>query len=148
VAKPSEAYSAPLQAMIDRAGSLTTAETDSLGRLWESDEELAMPPISLGLEIQGEFAAPMVTNQALLDAWQHALDAAGEAGRVTELDAAMEAGRAATRDVRHLHDSASSKNGAEEAVRSAVLAVGVRDLIPDADYQTLVWPWQQVLGQL
>lgn len=134
--------------MIDRAGTLTAAEVDALGRLWESDEELVMPPMPLAAEIQGEFDVPVVTNQALLDAWEHALDAAGNAGRVTELDAAMDAGRAATQDVRHLHDSPSSKNGTEQAVRSAVLAVGVRDLIPDADYQTLVSPWEQVLGPL
>jgi hypothetical protein len=90
----------------------------------------------------------MVTNQALIDAWEHALDAAGKAGRVTEIDAAMAAGRAATREVRHLDDSPSAKNGTEQAVRSAVLAVGVRDLISDADYQTLVSPWQQALGPL
>jgi hypothetical protein len=143
-----ETYPANLQVMIDRAATLTAVETDSLGKLWESDEDLIMPPMSIGLELQGEFDAPMVTNQALLDAWQHALDAAGNAGRVTELDAAMAAGRAATHDVRHLKDSPSSKNGTEQAVRSAVLAVGVRDLISDVDYETLVTPWQQVLGTL
>jgi hypothetical protein len=145
---PNETYPAALQAMIDRAGALTAAETDSLGALWESDEQLMMLRPSFSLEIEGEVNPPFATNQALLDAWQHALDAAGNAGRVTELDAAMAAGRAATRDVRHLKDSPSSKNGAEEAVRSAVLAVGVRELISDADYQTLVAPWQQVLGAL
>jgi hypothetical protein len=144
----SPAYSAQLQSMIDRAGTLTAAEVDDLGTLWESDEQLVMPPMSIFAELQGEFDAPVVGNQALLDAWQHALDAAGNAGRVTELDAAMAAGRAATQDVRHLHDSPSSKNGTEQAVRSAVLAVGVRDLISDADYQTLVAPWERVLGPL
>ena len=143
-----ETYPANLQAMIDRAATLTATETDSLGKLWESDEDLVMPHMSIGLELQGEFPAPMVTNQALLDAWQHALDTAGNAGRVTELDAAMAAGRAATHEVRHLKDSPSSKNGTEQAVRSAVLAVGVRDLISDVDYETLVTPWQQVLGTL
>jgi hypothetical protein len=144
----SSVYSAELQSMIDRAGTLTAAEVDSLGKLWESDEELVMPKMSFAAELQGEIDFPVVTNQALLDAWEHALDAAGTAGRVSELDAAMAAGQAATHDVRHLHDSPSSKNGTEQAVRSAVLAVGVRDLIPDADYQTLVSPWQQVLGPL
>ncbi|HEX3678609.1 MAG TPA: hypothetical protein VHU90_02710 [Galbitalea sp.] len=33
-----------------------------------------------------------------------------------------------------------------DAARAAVLAVRVRDLISDADYQILVAPWQQVLG--
>jgi len=145
---PHETYPANVQAMIDRAATLTAAETDTLGKLWESDEDLVMPRMSIGLELQGEFDAPIVTNQALLDAWQHAVDAAGNAGRVTELDAAMAAGRAATHEVRHLKDSPSSKNGTEQAVRSAVLAVGVRDLISDVDYQTLVAPWQQVLGAL
>jgi hypothetical protein len=143
-----ETYPANLQAMIDRAATVTAAETDSLGKLWESDEDLVMPRMSIFLEAQGEFDAPIVTNQALLDAWQHALDAAGNAGRVTDLDAAMAAGRAATHDVRHLKDSPSSKNGTEQAVRSAVLAVGVRDLISDGDYETLVTPWQKVLGML
>ena len=143
-----ETYPAQLQAMIDRASTLTAEETDSLGKLWESGEDLVMPKMSIIDEAQGEFDAPIVTNQALIDAWEHALDAAGNAGRVTELDAAMAAGQAATREVRHLHDSPSSKNGTEQAVRSAVLAVGVRDLITDADYQTLVGPWQQVLGTL
>ncbi len=144
----SETYPARLQAMIDRAADLTATETDALGKLWESDEGLMMPPMSLGLEIQGEFDAPVVTNQDLLDAWQHALDAAGAAGRVDEIEAARAAGRAATREVRHLKDSPSSKNGTEEAVRSAVLAVGVKDLISASDYDTLVAPWQQVLGAL
>lgn len=143
-----ETYPAQLQAMIDRASTLTAEETDALGKLWESGEDLVMPKMSIIDEAQGEFDAPIVTNQALLDAWEHALDAAGNAGRVTELDAAMAAGQAATREVRHLHDSPSSKNGTEQAVRSAVLAVGVRDLITDAEYQTLVGPWQQVLGTL
>ena len=143
-----ESYPAEQQAMIDRAAALTAVETEALGTLWESDEQLIMPNMSILDELQGEFDAPLVTNQALIDAWEHALDAAGKAGRVTELDAAMAAGRAATREVRHLDDSPSSKNGTEQAVRSAVLAVGVRDLISDDDYQTLVSPWQQVLGAL
>jgi len=141
-----ESFPPALQAMIDRASTLSAAETESLGSLWESDEELVMPRMSAAAELQGEYDAPLVTNQALIDAWEHALDAAGTAGRVTEIDAAMAAGRAATREVRHLDDSPSAKNGTEQAVRSAVLAVGVRDLISSADYQTLVEAWQQVLG--
>jgi hypothetical protein len=134
--------------MIDRAGSLTAAEVDSLGTLWESDEDLVLPAPSLLLELQGEVDYPVVTNKALVDAWQRALDAAGKAGRANELDAARAGGRAAIRDVRHLKDSEASKNGAEEAVRSAMLAVGVRDLISDDDYQILVNPWQRVLGPI
>jgi hypothetical protein len=134
--------------MIDRAGGLTAAETDTLGQLWESDEELVLPTASVALELVGELDYPIVTNKALIDAWDRALDAAGNAGRADEIDAARVAGRAAVRDVRHLHDSESSKNGAEEAVRSAVLAVGVRDLISTSDYQILVAPWQQVLGAI
>ena len=137
-----------LQAMIDRAGGLTAEQVDALGSLWESEEGLMLAPPSFSLEIQGVVDVPVVTNQALVDAWQRALDAAGNAGRVDELEAAIAAGRATERDVRHLKDSASSKNGSEEAVRSAVLAVGVRDLISDEDYQVLVAPWQQVLGSV
>jgi hypothetical protein len=143
-----ETYPAQLQAMIDRAGSFTAAETDSLGQLWESDEDLVLPHPSVLLELAGGYDYPVVTNETLLDAWQRALDAAGNAGRVSEIDAARAAGRATVRDVRHLKDSESSKNGAEQAVRSAVLAVGVRDLISDADYQTLVMPWQRALGTI
>lgn len=143
-----ETYPADLQTMIDRAGSLTAAETDSLGQLWESDEGLVLPNPSVLLEVFGYEDYPVVTNQALIEAWDRALDAAGNAGRANEIDAARAAGRAAVHDVRHLKDSESSKNGAEEAVRSAVLAVGVRDLLSDTDYQILVTPWQQVLGSI
>ena len=143
-----ETYPVQLQAMIDRAGGLTAEQVDALGTLWESDEGLMLPRPSFSLEIQGVIDVPVVTNQALVDAWQRALDAAGNAGRVDELEAAIAAGRATQRDVRHLKDSASAKNGSEEAVRSAVLAVGVRDLITDEDYQVLVAPWQQVLGSI
>jgi hypothetical protein len=141
-----ETYPVALQAMIDQAGSLSAEQVDALGKLWEADEELVMPRPSISLELQGEVNPPIVTNQALIDAWQRALDAAGAAGRVDEIEAARAAGRAAHHDDRHLKDSPSSKNGTEEAARSAVLAVGVRDLISDTDYQTLVAPWQQVLG--
>jgi phage-related minor tail protein len=141
-----ETYAAALQSMIDRAGSLSAEQVDALGKLWESDEELEMPWPSMAAELQGEVNPPVITNQALIDAWRRALDAAGTAGRVDEIEAARAAGRAAHHDDRHLDDSPSSKNGTEEAVRSAVLAVGVRDLISDADYQVLVAPWQQVLG--
>ena len=134
--------------MIDRVGRLTATEVDSLGALWESDEDLVLPPPSFSFELQGGVDYPVVTNQALVEAWQRALDAAGAAGRVNELDAARAGGRAVVRDVRHLKDSEASKNGAEEAVRSAMLAVGVRDLISDDDYQILATPWQQVLGPI
>lgn len=141
-----KSYPAELQAMIDRAATLTAEQVDAIGKLWESEEQLVMPPPSLALEMVGEVNPPLVTNQALVDAWQRALDAAGAAGRVDEIEAARAAGRAAHRDDRHLTDSPSSKNGTEEAVRSAVLAVGVRDLISDGDYEVLVAPWQTVLG--
>ncbi|MFC5503189.1 hypothetical protein ACFPJ4_13150 [Lysinimonas soli] len=143
-----EIYPAALQAMIDRAGALTAEEIDTLGRLWESDEGLIMGKPSVSAELLGELNPPIVTNHALIDAWQRALDAAAGAGRVEELDAARAAGHATHRDDRHLKDSPSAKNGSEEAVRSAVLAVGVKDLISDTDYQILVAPWQQVLGDI
>lgn len=141
-----ETYPPVLQAMIDRAATLTQEETTALGDLWEADDELMMPNPSLALELFGGFDVPVVTNKALLDAWKHALDAAGDAGRANEIDAARAAGRAAVREVRFEHDTEAEKNGAEEAVRSAVLAVGVIDLISNADYYVLVTPWQQVLG--
>jgi hypothetical protein len=141
-------YPAALQVMIDRAGNLTAEQVDALGSLWESDEELIMERPSIAAELMGEVNPPLVGNQALIDAWQRALDAAGTAGRVEEIEAARAAGRATHRDDRHLDDSPSSKNGCEEAVRCAVLAVGVKDLIPQTDYSTLVIPWEQVLGAI
>jgi hypothetical protein len=141
-----ETYPAVLQAMIDRAGSLTAAEAEALGQLWEANEGLQLDTPSIADEIFGELALPQVTNELLMAAWENALNAAGEAGRATEIDAARAAGRAAVKDVRHLKDSESSKNGSEEAVRCAVLAVGVRDLIDSEDYLALVTPWQKVLG--
>ncbi|MDP9027044.1 MAG: hypothetical protein M3N46_05730 [Actinomycetota bacterium] len=143
-----ETYPPVLQSMIDRAGGLTAAEVDALGKLWESDEGLVMLQPSIALELAGEVNPPVVTNQALIDAWQRALDAAGDAGRVDEIDAAIAAGRATHRDDRHLKDSPSSKNGSEQAVRSAVLAVGVKDLISEGDYENLIGPWQQAIGAL
>jgi len=141
-----ETYPPALQSMIDRAGSLSAEQVDALGKLWESDEELMILKPSFALEIEGEVDPPFVTNQALIDAWERALNAAGTAGRVDEIEAARAAGRALRHDDRHLKDSPSSKNGAEEATRSAVLAVGVKDLIADSDYQILVGPWEHVLG--
>ena len=141
-----ETYPAVLQAMIDRAGSLTPEETKSLGDLWESEEDLMLPAPSLSWELFGGLDVPVVTNQTLISAWQRALDAAGEAGRANELDAARAAGRAAVHDVRFEHDTEAEKNGTEHAVRAAVLAMGVIDLISKADYVTLITPWQQALG--
>ena len=80
----SETYPAGLQAMIDRAGSLTASETDALGQLWESDEGLVLPNPSVFLELAGLEDYPVVTNKDLVDAWERALDAAGNAGRANE----------------------------------------------------------------
>jgi hypothetical protein len=52
-----ESFPAALQSMIDRAAGLSAAETESLGSLWESDEQLVMPKMSLGAELQGEYDA-------------------------------------------------------------------------------------------
>ena len=76
-----DTYPEKLQALIDRAGTLTAEETQSLGQLWESDEDLLLPPPSgLGELFFGELDNPLVTNQDLLAAWQRTLDAAGNAG--------------------------------------------------------------------
>ena len=139
-------YSPELQAMIDQAGRLTAEEAEKLGKLWKGDEEIAFAAPSFALGLNGGVNAPMVTNAELASAWQRALDAAGEAGRVDEIEAAREAGRAATRDIKHLDDDAYAKDGAEEAVRSAVLATGVRDLISEEDYDVLTAAWTTVLG--
>ena len=141
-----QAYPAVLQAMIDRAAGLTPEETKKLGDLWETDEGWELPPPSLQLELQGFWDIPVITNMALVKAWQRTLDAAGKAGRVDEIEAARAAGRAAVHEVRFEHDTEAEKNGTEQAVRSAVLAVGVIDLISKADYSLLVAPWQHALG--
>jgi hypothetical protein len=147
---PNETYPPDLQEMIDRAGTLTVDETQAMGDLWESEEELVLPAPSLLWELQGGLDEPEVTNQDLLDAWQRALHAASNADpiRLDAIEAARAAGRAATHDERHLHDSRAEKNGAEQAVRSAVLAVGVRDLISASDFTVLAGPWGKVLGAL
>jgi hypothetical protein len=141
-----ETYPAVLQAMIDRAATLTDEETKALGDIWESDEDPMLAPPSILFELVGGLDVPVVTNRALLDAWKRALDAAGNAGRVNEIDAARAAGRAAVHEVRFEGDSEAEKNATEQAVRAAVLAVGVIDLISKPDYLTLVAPWQQALG--
>ncbi|GGL10393.1 hypothetical protein GCM10009769_30600 [Curtobacterium luteum] len=133
-----------LQAMIERAGRITAEEAESLDVTWKADEGILVPEPSASLAIQGGADGRMVTNADLLAAWQHALDAAGAAGRVEEIEAAQEAGRAVRHSDAHLRDRA----GAEEAVRSAVLATGVRDLVSDDEYATLTAAWRKVLGEV
>ncbi|RKR75788.1 hypothetical protein [Frondihabitans australicus] len=139
------AYSPELQAMIDRAGALTAEEAETLGRLWKSDEGIVLSSPSVGMGIQGGVDLPVITNEDLIGAWERALDAAGKAGRVDEIEAAREAGRVVVQDLRHSHDDAYAKDGAEEAVRSAVLATGVRDLVTDDDYRLLTAAWAKVV---
>lgn len=141
-----ESYPAVLQAMIDRAAALSEAETKQLGDVWEEDEGWVLPEPNVLLELTGQLNPPFVTNEALVTAWERVLDAAGKAGRLNEIDAARAAGRAAVNEVRHEHDTEAEKNGTEEAVRAAVLAVGMIDLISKDDYYLLVSPWQNVLG--
>jgi hypothetical protein len=141
-----ETYPPVLQAMIDRAGTLTADETKRLGDYWEEDEQPMLPEPQLRFEVLGYLDAPVITNKVLIDAWQRTLDAAGSAGRVNEIDAARAAGRAAVHEVRFEHDTETEKNGTEQAVRAAVLAVGMIDLISKDDYATLVTPWQLALG--
>jgi hypothetical protein len=139
-------YTAQLQAMIDRAGRLTQAETDALGDAWKGEERIQWVYPNVLDELNGEVAFPAVTNGRMVGAWDRVLAAAGEHGQVDAIEAAEEAGRAAKRDERHVHASEYDKDGAEEAVRAAVLAVGVRDLVVDADYQMLTLPWRGILG--
>ncbi|WP_146240233.1 hypothetical protein [Curtobacterium sp. MCSS17_008] len=133
-----------LQSMIERAGRITAEEAEALDVAWKADEQILLPEPSASLAIQGGADGRMVTNADLLAAWQHALDAAGAAGRVDEIEAAQEAGRAVKHSDAHRRDRA----GAEEAVRSAVLATGVRDLLSDDEYATLTAAWRKVLGEV
>jgi hypothetical protein len=135
---------AAVQSMIDRAGRITADEAEALDVTWKADEGIVVPEPSASLAIQGGADGRMVTNADLLAAWQHALEAAGAAGRVDEIEAAQEAGRAVKHSDAHLRDRA----GAEEAVRSAVLAAGVRDLLSDDEYATLTAAWRKVLGEV
>ncbi|MFS0730417.1 hypothetical protein ABC270_10095 [Curtobacterium sp. 1P10AnD] len=135
---------AALQTMIERAGRITAEEAEALDVTWKADEGIVVPEPSASLAIQGGADGRMVTNADLVAAWQHALDAAGTAGRVEEIEAAQQAGRAVRHSDAHLRD----RSGAEEAVRSAVLATGVRDLIADDEYATLTAAWRKVLGEL
>jgi len=50
--------------------------------------------------------------------------------------------------VKHSDAHRRDRAGAEEAVRSAVLATGVRDLLTDDEYATLTAAWRKVLGQV
>lgn len=136
--------SAALQAMIERAGQISAEEAEALDVTWKADEGILLPEPSASLAIQGGADGRMVTNADLVAAWQHALEAAGAAGRVEEIDAAQEAGRAVRHSDAHLRD----RGGAEEAVRSAVLATGVRDLVSDDEFATLTAAWRKVLGEV
>jgi len=134
---------AALRSMIERAGRITADEAEALDVAWKADEQIVVPVSSASLAVQGGADGRMVTNADLLAAWQHALDAAGTAGRVDAIEAAQEAGRAVKHSDAHLRDRA----GAEEAVRAAVLATGVRDLLTDDEYATLTATWRRVLGK-
>ncbi|WP_420362893.1 hypothetical protein AABM26_15405 [Curtobacterium aetherium] len=136
--------SAALQAMIERAGQISAEEAEALDVTWKADEGILLPEPSASLAIQGGADGRMVTNADLVAAWQHALEAAGAAGRVEEIEAAQEAGRAVRHSDAHLRD----RGGAEEAVRSAVLATGVRDLVSDDEFATLTAAWRKVLGEI
>jgi hypothetical protein len=141
-------FAPTLQAMIDRAGTLTPEETKTLGELWKGSEDIQFSPDLAG-GIQGGIASyPIIENTALVAAWENALHAAGNAGRVDEIEAAEAAGRAAKRDERHDHDSEYDRDGAEEAIRSAVLAAGVHDLISSDDFDALTAAWRRVLGDI
>ena len=139
-----QANAQQLQSMIERAGRITAEEGDALATLWEADEDIVLPEASVSLAIQGGADAPMVTNADLVAAWQHALDAAGSAGRVDEIEAAQAAGRA----VKHAHPHLRDRSGAEEAVRAAVLGIGVRDLVSAEDLDALTAVWRRVLGEV
>lgn len=141
-----ETFPPILQAMIDRASELSAEDTKALGDYWESDEGWQLPVVPWYEQLFGYLEIPAMTNRRLQKAWQDALEAAGNAGRANEIDAARAAGRAAVRADRKFHDTEAEENGAEQAVRAAVLALGVHDLISPTDYITLVGPWQKVLG--
>jgi hypothetical protein len=140
-------YPEELQSMIDRAGTLTAQEVEALGRYWKADEDIAFPEPSFALGVVGEVSYPDVTNADLVAAWEHALHAAGQAGRVDEIEAATAAGRAVQHDERHLRgEDDYAKDGAAEAVRSAVLATGVKDLISAEDHDALTAAWRRTVG--
>jgi hypothetical protein len=136
-------YSAAIGGMIDRAAQLTAPEIDDLAMLWGDHEGLTM--FSPGTS---DLYFPITTNSTLIAAWERALHSASEAGRADELDAVREAGLAIRRCAKNMKISVGSKSGAEEATRSAVLAVAVRDLISDEDFQILVAPWQTAIADV
>jgi hypothetical protein len=141
---PDERYAPELQTMIDRAGRITPDEATALADRWAADEDVVIPEVSASLAIQGGADGAMVTNATLVGAWEHALEAAGTAGRVDEIEAAQAAGRA----VRHAHPHLRDRSGAEEAVRAAVLGIGVRDLVSAEDLDALTAVWRRVLGEV
>jgi hypothetical protein len=134
-----EGFSAQLQSMIDQAGTLTAEQIEGLGSGWASIADYAVLPDS-------RLTSELATNTALIDAWQRAVDAAGASGRVEEIDAARTAGRTAEHAARRARSVSGHRGLVDEAVRAAVLAVGVKDLLSAEDYALLVGPWRAVLG--
>lgn len=139
-------FSAVLTEMIERAQNLTTDQADALGTAWTSQEGLSYDPAWSGNGYWGE--VPRIQNLALQYAWRGVSSIAAAKGRADELDAAIAAEKAVKRALRHLKIGPIPKAGAVEAVRGAVLAVGVRDIIEDEAYELLVGPWRQVFGTL
>jgi hypothetical protein len=104
-------------ALIDRAGRLTAEEVQALGA----------PRYAAR-------AARAAARAARAAAWAAAWDAAWDAAQDAAWDAARDAPWGAAR------------NAAWDAARSA-LALVVRDLISEADFELLYGPWRSVIGE-
>ena len=134
--------------MIQRVKELTAEEAETLGTAWTSQEGITYDPASFLTLHSWMREMPHTQNLALQNTWQHVSSVATVEGRADELDAAIEAEKTAEHVVRRMGIPELAKAGAVEAARSAVLAVGVRDVIADAAYELLVGPWQKTFGAL
>ena len=134
--------------MIERAKELSPEEAQTLGTAWTSQEGISYDPASFFTLHSWMSEIPHTQNLALQNTWQHVSSVATVKGRADELDAAIEAEKTTEHAVRWMAIPDLAKAGAVEAARSAVLAVGVRDVIDDAAYQLLVGPWQKAFGAL
>lgn len=139
--------------MIEQAKDLTDDQANQLGTLWTVEEGLTYDKADWETVFEGRLAGyvreiPHWSHPELQIAWNRISDIATHAGRADELDAAIAAEKGVEHREWHLNVHPIPKAGAIEAARSAVLAVGIRDIITDADYQLLVGPWQAVFGTL
>jgi hypothetical protein len=131
-----------VQALISRANRLTFSEFTRLADAWAARA-------ATGDARDAAWAATGVARDAAWAATGDARDAAWAAtgdARDAAWAAARDAARSSAKNVVRKSTRKSTRTTALAVIVDAVLALVVRDLIPDDVYRTLIGPWAEVIG--